>query len=68
MVLDCVVNRISTADADAVLVEGVHVRKHPRGTPFFFLDTEADVQTVPVLLVVSTKQNRCAGWLPWVIC
>lgn len=31
MVLDCVVNRISTADAEGVLVEGVQVKEHPRG-------------------------------------
>lgn len=44
VVLGCVVNRISTADADAVLVEGVHVREHPRGFKCMLLICK----TVPV--------------------
>lgn len=40
LVLDCVVDRISTADADAVLVEGVHVSEHtfaPRQSFFYIV-------------------------------
>lgn len=37
VVLDCAVNRISTADADAVLVEGVHVRKISARHQFYYL-------------------------------
>lgn len=30
LALDCVVNRVSTTDAEGVLVEGVQVMAHPR--------------------------------------
>ena len=45
VVLECVVDRVSTADADAVVVQGVHVRSHPRGTslsPFFSVFAKTD--------------------------
>lgn len=36
MVLDCVVDRVSTADTDAVVVQGVHVREDLRVTTHLF--------------------------------
>lgn len=55
VVLDCVVNRISTADAEGVLVEGVQVRGHPCDAGY---DNIAKLHG-PSLLLTRLSPNRC---------
>lgn len=74
VVLDCVVDRISTADADAVVVEGVHVRERPSGNIlvalvlFCFEDRFANLLIVVRAVGCFQKgiaglRDRCVGTL-----